>query len=265
METINEIEILQLDVNELKLAVQQEYTNVVCNQNHVIHFTSGWPLARRLGYPESILKTMPSEAIRPFAGVGNPFQIGSISEGEKILDIGCGAGLDCLLASIYTDHLVEVFGLDMTEAMLEQARKNAAMMGMKTVHFIHGQAENIPLPSESIDVVISNGVINLCLDKAQVFRQIYRVLKPGGRFQIADVLLERPVPVASRNLVHLWTNCVAGAIPREEYIKVITTAGFEQVQIKQEFDVFNDARVAKSAAYFGARGYNIIAVKPIEG
>ncbi len=245
----------------LRNAIQQEYTEVACNVDHQIHFISGLPLAKRLGYPEPVIKAMPSEAIRPFAGVGNPFSIQNIEPTESVLDIGCGAGFDLLTAWLNGSKKVDLIGLDITEAMIDKARQNIEHVGAKNIRIIKGYAESIPLPEHSIDVVISNGVINLCPDKLKVYKEIYRILKPGGRIQIADVILSNPVPNESRDMVHLWTNCVAGGIPIQEYIEVIHAAGFSTIEIHNTYDVFKDARIAKSAAKFGAKGYNIKAIK----
>jgi SAM-dependent methyltransferase len=261
MKNTIEIQKLEIDEGALKRSISNEYTSVVCDKDHTIHFVSGKPLANKLGYPRKIIDELPDDAVRPFAGVGNPFQIRPIKNNKKILDIGSGAGMDSLTASILTDHHASIFGLDMTPAMVEQARKNANMMGLGNVRFVEGHAEDIPFKSDTFDLVISNGVINLCVNKEKVYAEIFRILKPGGRLQIADVLLEKAVPTESRNLVHLWTNCVAGAIPGPEYLDIIRNAGFGKVSIRQSYDVFKDARVAKSAAFFGAKGHNIIGVK----
>jgi SAM-dependent methyltransferase len=261
METIIHTHQLNINFEELKNAISDEYTLVVCDNNHAIHFVSGMPLAIRLDYPDEILQKLPEEAIRPFAGVGNPFRVRDIRARRNILDIGSGAGMDSLTASFLTDHKASITGIDMTTAMVEQARVNSSRMSRNNLRYITGQAEDLPFPSETFDLVISNGVINLCVDKEKVYREIYRVLKPGGRFQIADVLLEKPVPAESRNLVHLWTNCVAGAIPIEDYLGIIKRTGFIDIEMGQHYDVFKDARVAKSAAYFGAKGHNITGKK----
>jgi len=200
---------------------------------------------------------MPEEAIRPFAGVGNPFKIAPIHPNEIILDIGCGAGFDMLVAWLSGSKEKTIFGIDITDAMLEKAKKNANTLGAKNINVLKGYAEKIPLPDASVDVVISNGVINLCTDKLQVYKEIHRVLKPGGRFQIADVILQHPVPNESRDLLHLWTNCVAGGIPMEEYKHMLESAGFFDIKVFDSYDVFKDARIAKSAKTFGAKGFNI--------
>lgn len=245
----------------LKSAISAEYTEVACNMDHQIHFTSGLPLAKRLGYSGTILDQLPKEAIRPFAGVGNPHIIRRIGKNETVLDIGCGGGFDLLVAWIRGTKKGDMIGIDITDAMLEKARENVLESGAKNIQIVKGYAEHIPLANNTIDVVISNGVINLCTDKLQVYREIFRVLKPGGRFQIADVLLKYPVPMESRDMVHLWTNCVAGGVPMQEYSEIIKAAGFELVEIVNSYDVFDDARIAKSAKKFGARGYNVIGVK----
>lgn len=252
----------KFDPESLKNAISNEYTEVACNQDHQIHFVSGSPLARRLSYPESATLLLPEEAVRPFAGVGNPFKIGAISPEEILLDVGCGAGFDILMAWLSGSRKNKIYGLDMTEAMLQKARENARKLGALNIDFLHANAENIPLPDASVDVVISNGVINLCPDKLRVYREIFRVLKPGGRFQIADVILKNSVPDESRELVHLWTNCVAGGIPLTEYLNIIRLAGFSDIRVLESFHVFKDARIAKSAARFGAKGYNLRGIKP---
>jgi ubiquinone/menaquinone biosynthesis C-methylase UbiE len=242
-------------------AIHDEYTEVACNRNHKIHFISGRPLAKRLGYPETVFGLLPEEAIRPFAGVGNPFKAGSIRPDEILLDIGCGAGFDIFIAWLSGARNNTIYGLDITEAMVQKARENTKTMGANNIKILKGSAENIPLHDASIDVVISNGVINLCTDKIGVYKEIYRVLKPGGRFQIADVLLRHAVPDKSRDLVHLWTNCVAGGVPMQEYKDIIHMAGFKNVRVMDSFNVFKDARIAKSAASFGAKGHNVVGYK----
>ena len=241
----------------LKSAISKEYTQVACNKDHKIHFVSGLPLAKRLGYPDPVFAFIPEEAIRPFAGVGNPFKIGPLNPMETVLDIGCGAGFDMLVAWLSGSKENKIYGIDITDAMLKKAKENAHTLGAENINVLKGNAEKIPLADASIDVVISNGVINLCTDKLRVYQEIHRVLKPGGRFQIADVILENPVPNESRDLLHLWTNCVAGGIPMYDYSDILRSAGFKNVKVYDSYDVFKDARIAKSAETFGAKGYNI--------
>lgn len=246
---------------ELREAIKKEYKAVACDPNHTIHFTSGRKLAQRLGYNEEIVSQIPENAIRPFAGVGNPFQIGIPSQSFQILDIGSGAGFDCIYASLLTKRSAKITGVDMTDEMLEQAEKNAVGAGCPDLQFVKGYAEDLPIQSNSMDLVISNGVINLCLDKEQVFKEIFRVLKPGGEFRIADVMLDIQVPETSKELLHLWTNCVAGAVTKMQYTEIVQAAGFSRIEFGTKYDVFNDAKIAKSAAYFGAKGQNIIGMK----
>ena len=241
----------------LKKAISREYTEVACNKDYKIHFVSGLPLAKRLGYPDHYIRQMPEEAVRPFAGVGNPFQMGPILPEEILLDIGCGAGFDLLMAWLSGSRNSKMYGIDITSAMRQKARENVMTLGAENIRISKGLAEEIPVDDESVDVVISNGVINLCPDKSKVYHEIARVLRPGGRFQIADVILKKPVPDESRDLIHLWTNCIAGGIPMDEYLEIIRDTGFIGVEIMDQYNVFKDARIAKSAAAFGARGYNI--------
>jgi arsenite methyltransferase len=247
--------------DQLREAIQAEYKEVACNVDHTIHFTSGKKLAQRLGYSEEVMKMMPADAIRPFAGVGNPFSMGMPEDVEAILDIGSGAGFDLIYTALSSGKKVEYYGIDMTEEMVEQAKKNAIEAGIEKMYFMHGYAEELPFISGTIDLVVSNGVINLVPDKPKVFSEIYRVLKPGGRFQISDVLLELPVPERSKDMIHLWTNCVAGAVTHQEYLEIIEDAGFIGTEVHRGYDVFQDARIARSAAYFGAKGYDVMGFK----
>lgn len=247
--------------HELRAAIQSEYKEVACNPNHSIHFTSGRILAERLGYLKQIMEKMPESAVRPFAGVGNPHQMGLPETGNTIINIGCGAGLDCIYSSILTKGTTIIYGLDMTEEMLYQAQNNAAKANCSNISFLKGYAEELPIPSNAVDIVMSNGVINLCPHKNQVFQEIFRVLKPGGKLMISDVILDIPVPESSKELIHLWTNCVAGAITQLEYLDILKSAGFNQIVFGQTYDVFQDAKIAKSAAYFGAKGQNILGIK----
>jgi len=247
--------------DELREAIKTEYKAVACDPNHTIHFTSGRTLAQRLGYKEDIMSQIPENAIRPFAGVGNPFHTGLPSKGAKVLDIGSGGEFDSIYASMLTYRSIYVTGVDMTDEMLEQARKNAYDAECPNIQFVKGYAEELPIESNSVDLVISNGVINLCLDKEQVYREIHRVLKPGGEFRIADVMLDIPVPETSKELLHLWTNCVAGAVTNLEYIEYVKAAGFSWIEFGKQYDVFHDAKISKSAAYFGAKGQNILGIK----
>ena len=193
------------EVSTLRMAVQKEYTEVAVHPEGEFHFVNGRPMAERLGYPMELVDAMPASAVESFAGVGNPFSAGTLAPGEQVLDIGSGAGFDCFVASQQVGATGRVIGVDMTDAMLEKARASATAMGLSNVEFRHGFAEELPVEDRSMDVVISNGVINLCPDKYVAFREAFRVLKPGGRLQLADIVVHKDLPDDARAQVDLWT------------------------------------------------------------
>ena len=193
------------DTQTLRQAVQRRYAEVAGNPEQTFHFHHGRPLAEMLGYSMAQVDAMPPRAVESFSGMGNPFSLGSIQAGETVLDVGSGGGFDCFCAAQAVGSKGKVIGVDMTEAMLEKSRAVAEEMGLVQVEFRQGFIEELPVSDDSIDVVISNGVINLCVDKHQVFRDIFRTLKSGGRFYLADVVVNKPVPDAAKANVDLWT------------------------------------------------------------
>jgi arsenite methyltransferase len=194
-----------LDVDLLHTAIQEEYTEVAACPLKGFHFHTGRFLAHRLGYPAPQVDPLPDAVVESFAGVGNPFSWGNLKSGETVVDLGSGAGFDALLAASMVGPDGRVIGIDMTRAMLEKARHNAAMLGMGHVGFREAYLEELPLPDATADVVISNGVINLCPDKAAVLVEAYRVLKPGGRMQLADIVVATAVPEDGKADIALWT------------------------------------------------------------
>jgi SAM-dependent methyltransferase len=193
------------DVETLRQEIQKKYTEVATSPERTFHFHHGRPLAQLLGYPMDRVDAMPTAAVESFAGVGNPFSVGSIPEGATVMDVGSGGGFDCFIAGQATGRNGKVIGVDMTDAMLARSRAAAKEMGLDQVEFRHGVAEELPVDDASVDIVISNGVINLCPDKHQVFRGIFRALKPGGRLFLADIVVHKPVPEGAKASVDLWT------------------------------------------------------------
>ena len=189
----------------LRKEVQIRYTEVAESPDQTFHFHHGRPMAEILGYTMDRVDAMPTQAVESFAGVGNPFSVGSIQPGETVLDVGSGAGFDCFIAAQAVGPVGKVIGVDMTEAMLDKARDIAQQMGLDQVEFRHGLAEELPVPDGSVDVAISNGVINLCPDKYKAFDEVFRTLKPGGRLYLADIVVHKPVPDAAKANVDLWT------------------------------------------------------------
>jgi SAM-dependent methyltransferase len=197
---------LPVDAVELREEVKSKYRDVAVNPHGSFHFHTGRPLARRLGYDEAIVARMPESAIEAFAGVGNPFSQGALNPGERVVDLGSGGGFDCFVAAEQVGAEGRVVGVDMTEEMLERSRAAATAMGLGNVEFRRGIIEDLPVEGGWADVVISNGVINLCADKRRVFNEIMRVLRPGGRLQFADIATGKAVPEAAIRNIDLWTD-----------------------------------------------------------
>ena len=183
-------------------------------------------------YDEGEKAGVPAEALLASLGCGNPTALAQLNEGETVLDLGSGGGIDVLLSAKRVGPTGKVYGLDMTDEMLALANENKRRAGATNVEFLKGEIENIPLPDASVDVIISNCVINLSADKGRVLREAFRVLKPGGRFAVSDVVVRGPVPAEVKRSMELWIGCVAGALEESEYTSLLGAAGFEQVDIE---------------------------------
>jgi arsenite methyltransferase len=194
-----------VDLDTLRQAIQEEYALVAQEPEHGFHFHTGRPLAALLGYEAAWLEGIPEPTIASFAGTGNPFSLGALQRGERVVDIGSGGGIDSLIAARMVGPTGRVIGVDMTPAMLEKARTSAARAGLANVEFREGFGEALPVEDEWADVVISNGVLNLMPDKAAALREMARVLKPGGRLQIGDILVQKAVPQSAKEDIALWT------------------------------------------------------------
>jgi SAM-dependent methyltransferase len=194
-----------LDVNVLRQAIQEEYDEVASHPQKGFHFHTGRPLARMLEYLDEWLEGIPESCIESFAGTGNPFSLGELRPGERVVDVGCGAGIDSLIAAKKVAPDGRVIGVDMTPSMLEKARHAAHEAGLKSVEFREGYAEALPVEDGWADVVISNGVLNLMPDKAAALQEMSRVLKPGGRLQIGDIQVQKAVPESAKRKIDLWT------------------------------------------------------------
>lgn len=196
---------LPVDPVALREEVKSKYRDVARNPNGEHHFHTGRPLARRLGYDPALVDSMPDAAVESFAGVANPFSLRALDPGEKVVDAGSGGGFDCFVAANQVGPQGKVVGIDMLPEMLEKSRKTTAVMGLTQVEFREGLLEKIPVQDGWADVVISNGVINLCVDKRQVFSELWRVLRPGGRLQFGDIANGKPVPAGALRDIDLWT------------------------------------------------------------
>src|SRR5581483_9086218 len=195
---------VDIDVQLLKREIRKTYASVSGEPERDFIFPTGRIWAEDLEYPPE-LGNVPEGAVESFAGVANPFSLGRLAEGERVLDLGSGAGTDSLVAAQMVGPGGRVTGIDMTPEMLAKARAAAAELGVANVEFVEGEAERLPFPDASFDVVISNGVIDLIPDKDAVFTELYRVLAPGGRMQIADVTIQNPVSEEGRRNIDLWT------------------------------------------------------------
>ncbi|GAC1613235.1 MAG: hypothetical protein NVS9B1_21230 [Candidatus Dormibacteraceae bacterium] len=199
-------DILELvDIEVLRKEVREKYREVAATPDGKYHFHTGRAHAARLGYPESPLNQLPEEACEAFAGVGNPFFWGVPQPGERVVDLGSGSGMDSFLAAMAVGPSGRVVGVDMTPEMLERSRGLADSLGLTNIEFRQGFIEEPPIEDGWADVVISNGVINLCPDKLGVYRQVHRMLRSGGRMTVADICLERPVPEEALRDIDLWT------------------------------------------------------------
>ena len=194
-----------VDVELLKSEIRKTYASVSQEPERDFMFPTGRAWAADLDYPEALLARVPEGSAESFAGVANPFSLGALRSGERVLDLGCGAGLDSLVAAQMVGPAGSVTGIDMTPEMLAKARAGAAELGLGNVDFVEGEAERLPFDDASFDVVISNGVIDLIPDKDAVFAELHRVLRFGGRIQVADVTIQQPVSEEGRRNIDLWT------------------------------------------------------------
>jgi arsenite methyltransferase len=197
-------------------------------------------------YGDDEVALIPEDAVKASLGCGNPTALAELSEGETVLDLGSGGGIDVLLSAKRVGPSGFAYGLDMTDEMLQLARKNAAEQGASNVEFLKGQIEEIPLPDNRVDVVISNCVINLSADKGRVIRETFRVLKPGGRFAVSDVVAQGTIPPDLRSDMEAWVGCVAGALEEREYRQLLTAAGFDDIDVEVT-RVYDPRQIAANA------------------
>ena len=196
---------VEVDAGMLREQVKEKYREVADDPHRSFHFHTGRPLAARLGYDTGAVDALPDRAVKSFAGVGNPFSLRALGVGERVVDIGSGAGFDTFIAAGHVGPTGRVIGVDMTPEMLTKSRETTLQLGLDHVEIREGLAEQLPVEDGWADAVISNGVINLCADKRAVFEEIFRVLHPGGWLQFADIANGRPVPPEALRDIDLWT------------------------------------------------------------
>jgi len=252
----------RVDVDELRDKVKVMYRAVAEAPHGEFHFEMGRVLAQRLGYPAAELDAIPPEAIESFAGVGYHLALAAIASGERVVDLGSGSGMDAFLAAHHAGAAGEVIGIDMTDEQLTKARRLAERDGHTSVNFKKGYIEQAPVDDASVDVVISNGVINLCDDKTAVFREIARMLRPGGRMAISDIVTERQLNEAIVCDVNLWASCIGGAMQEDEYRRAIEDAGLElrKMQDNPQYHFISDSAQGATET-FGVKSVSVLATK----
>ena len=251
----------------IQRAVREMYTAVATRPDQEYHFPTGRKACELVGYPSDHIEGLPTSALESFAGVGYPFAADVIREGDHVLDIGSGSGTDALICARAVGAKGKVYALDVTESMRDKLRNTTQAAGIANLEILDGDAEVIPLPDQSVDVVTSNGVINLIPNKAGVIAEIFRVLKPGGRLQIADIALARPVAERFRQDPQMWAECVVGAVEEERYFAMLRNTGFEDVERLAELDYFSfssNEKTREVAGLFNAHSIAFRAVKPMD-
>jgi len=253
----------QIDLNELRDKVKIMYKAVAEEPHGTFHFEMGRALAERLGYPAGDLDGVPSEAIESFAGVGYHLGLAAIGSGERAVDLGSGSGMDAFLAANHAGPSGEIVGIDMTDEQLKKARRLAGRDGYSYLRFEKGYIEETPVHDEWADVVISNGVINLCDNKSAVFQEIARMLRPGGRLAISDIVTERQLTEAIVCDVNLWASCIGGAMQEDDYRRAIEDAGLQldKVQDNPEYEFISDSAQGATER-FGVKSISALATKP---
>jgi ubiquinone/menaquinone biosynthesis C-methylase UbiE len=251
-----------VDSAELEQKVKKMYKDVAQDPFGEYHFEMGRNLAEKLGYEISLLDAIPAPAIDSFAGVGHYFHLADIKPGDKVLDLGSGSGMDSFLAALKTGKNGTVTGIDMTDEQLDKSKRLAAENGITNVSFVKGFIQELPFADSTFDVIISNGVINLCPEKAKVFHEAYRVLKPGGRLVFADIVTEKQLP---ENIVcnsTLWASCIGGAAQQDSYQNDIESAGFKVTKFLENTQYqFISVSALGASKQYGVKSISILAVK----
>lgn len=250
-----------INQQELDHRIMKMYKDVAQHPEGKYHFEMGRNLAERLGYPSEELDHVPAEAIVSFAGVGYYFDLANLQPGENVLDLGSGSGMDAFYAANQVGENGEVIGLDMTVEQLQNSRVLKEVGGYKNTWFIEGRIEELPILHDSLDVVISNGVINLSSNKMKVFKEAARVLKPGGRLVISDIVSTLNLPESISCDVSLWAACIGGAMQINEYYDFIETAGFEIVKAKENPYHFISKNAMGATDSYGIRSVSLLAIK----
>jgi arsenite methyltransferase len=250
-----------IETAELEARVKEMYRQVAEEADAELHFETGRGLAESLGYPTEVLDRIPAEALESFAGVGYHFDLASIGEGERVLDLGSGSGTDAFFAAQRVGEGGSVVGVDFTPEQVRKASRVRDATGIARVEFVEARIDDLPFKDESFDVVISNGVINLSPVKGRVFSEAARVLRPGGRLALADIVSGRPLKERTRRNTELWAACIAGAIPRSNYTDAIDQAGLSVGEIRENDYRFISERALDACSTYGVESISLVAHK----
>ncbi|WP_277211916.1 methyltransferase domain-containing protein [Isoptericola croceus] len=251
-----------VDQRELEAKVKTMYQAVAENPGGHYHFEMGRTLAERLGYPPQVLDRIPSGAVESFAGVGYFFDLADLQDGERVLDLGSGSGMDAFVAALAVGGRGRVAGVDMTPAQLDKAERLRREGGFLTVEFTPGRIDELPYDDGTFDVVISNGVVNLTPEKPKVFAEVARVLKLGGRLAVADIVTERPLTAKIVCNTELWASCIGGAAQEEVYRSAITAAGLRVGEVRANDYHFISTRARNASETYGVKSVSVLARLP---
>jgi arsenite methyltransferase len=250
-----------VDAEQLESAVKDMYRAVAREEEAELHFEVGRPLAEHLGYDPSLLDRVPAPALASFAGVGHHLDLARLEPGDEVLDLGSGSGSDAFCAAVLVGSAGRVVGVDFTDEQIAKARRLRDEHGFSQVGFEQSRIEKLPFPDASFDAVISNGVINLSLVKNVVFQEAARVLRPGGRLAVADIVSARALKERTRRNVDLWAACVAGAIPRESYVEAIEASGLRVREVRENDYRFISDRAQDACQTYGVESISLVAKK----
>ena len=251
-----------VNTDELEAKVKDMYRHVAQQPDDRFHFELGAPVALRAGYDAGRLATVPTDAVESFAGVGFFFDLADLQLGEVVVDLGSGSGMDAFYAAGLVGPTGQVYGVDFTTEQLDKARRLAQAAGPTHVDFLEGRIESLPLPDDVVDCVISNGVINLCPDKEAVFREAARVLRPGGRLAIADIISEQQLRDSIVCDADLWASCIGGAAQQERYLHALESAGFTIEQHRANTYEFISDQARGASAKYGVKSISLLATLP---
>ncbi len=250
-----------VDEEHLDRAIKEMYTEVAEHPDGEFHFLTGRSLAERLGYDPELLDRVPAEAADSFAGVGHYFDLAGLGEGECVVDLGSGSGTDLFSAAVLVGPAGRAIGIDMTPAQLAKAERLRDAHGLSQVELVEARIEDVPLEDGIADCVVSNGVINLAPDKGRVFAEIARLLRPGGRLALADIVSGRPLVGRTRRQTDLWAACIGGAIPRDSYLEAIEATGLRVEAVRENEYEFLTERALGACDKYGVVSVSLLAGK----